>query len=131
VAQPINQSLLGFEAKPRNRRGDFDDQITKPKLLVLRPKRGNPPPPWFWGPTKNPSTSFEAKPRETVATSFEAKLEKAVVTCFEAKPEKTVEAGFEAKLLEIITGGFEAKPPETILFIPTCKRLNDYCASNA
>jgi hypothetical protein len=31
--------------KSRNRRGDFAAQITKPKLSVLRPKPGNPPPP--------------------------------------------------------------------------------------
>jgi hypothetical protein len=33
--------------KPRNRRGDFEAQITKPELPVLRPKPGNRPPPWF------------------------------------------------------------------------------------
>jgi hypothetical protein len=33
--------------KPRNHRGDFEAQITKPELSVLRPKPGNPPPPWF------------------------------------------------------------------------------------
>jgi hypothetical protein len=31
--------------KIRNRRGDFDAQITKPVLPVLRPKPRNPPPP--------------------------------------------------------------------------------------
>jgi hypothetical protein len=84
--------------KSRNRRNDFEAQITKPELLVLRPKLGNPPPPWFWGSTKKPTIGFEAKPRKTVATSFEAKL------------EKTVTAGFEAKPLETVTTGFEAKP---------------------
>jgi hypothetical protein len=71
-----NRSLLGFQA-----------QITKPELPVLRPKRGNPPPPWFLGTTKKPTTSFEAKPGETVATSFEAKLEKTVDLGFEAQPK--------------------------------------------
>jgi hypothetical protein len=33
--------------KPRNRYGDFEAQITKLELLVLMPKSGNPPPPWF------------------------------------------------------------------------------------
>jgi hypothetical protein len=117
--------------KPRNHRGDFDAQITKPKLPVLRPKPGNNPPHWFWGTTKNPSAGFAAKPGETVATSFEAKLEKTVVTGFVAKPEKTVAAVFEAKPLEIIAAGFEAKPPETVLFKSPSKRLNDYYASNA
>jgi hypothetical protein len=100
--------------KPRNRRGDFEAQITKPEMLVLRSKPGNPPPPWFWGSTKKPTASFEAKPGETVATSFEAKLEKTVATGFEAKPEKTVAAGFEAKPPETIAIGFEAKPLETV-----------------
>jgi hypothetical protein len=31
--------------KSRNRHGDFESQITKPVLAVLRPKPGNPPPP--------------------------------------------------------------------------------------
>jgi hypothetical protein len=33
--------------KLRNRRSDFEAQITKLKLLVLRPKLENPPSPWF------------------------------------------------------------------------------------
>jgi hypothetical protein len=41
AAQPINHSPLGFEAKSRNYHGDFVGQITKPQLLVLRPKPGN------------------------------------------------------------------------------------------
>jgi hypothetical protein len=71
---------------------------TKPYLLVLRPKPGNPPPPWFWGSTKKSTTGFEAKPGTTVATGFEA------------KPEKTDATGFEAKLEKIIVIGFEVKP---------------------
>jgi hypothetical protein len=62
--------------KPRNHRGDFEAQITKPELPVLRLKLGNPAPPWFWGSTKKPTASFEAKPGETITTSFETKLEK-------------------------------------------------------
>jgi hypothetical protein len=89
--------------KPKNRRGDFKAQITQPKLPVLRPKLGNPSPPWFWGSTKKPTAGFEVKPGETVATSFEVKL------------EKTIAAGFEAKPLEIVTTGFEAKPVKTII----------------
>jgi hypothetical protein len=99
--------------------------------VILIPKPGNPPLPWFWGSTKKPSASFEAKPGETVITSFEAKQEKTVITGFKAKPEKTVTAGFEAKHLEIVAAGFDAKPPETILFTSPSKRLNDYYASNA
>jgi hypothetical protein len=83
--------------KPRNRRSDFETQITKPELSVLRPKPENPPPPWFWGSTKKLITGFEAKLRETVATSFEVKLEKTVATGFEVKPVKTVATGFEVK----------------------------------
>jgi hypothetical protein len=93
---------LVLRSKPRNRRGDFEAQITKPELPVLRLKPGNPPPPWFWGSTKKPTASFEAKPRETVATSFEAKL------------EKTVAAGFEAKPLETVATSFKAKPAKTV-----------------
>jgi hypothetical protein len=36
---------LVLRHKPRNCRSDFEAQITKPKLPVLRPKPGNPPPP--------------------------------------------------------------------------------------
>jgi hypothetical protein len=88
--------------KPRNRHGDFEAQITKSELSVLRPKPGNPPPPWFWGSTNKPTTDFEAKPGETIVTSFEAKL------------EKTIAVGFEAKPLETIATGFEAKPAKTV-----------------
>jgi hypothetical protein len=88
--------------KPRNRRGDFEAQITKPEWPILGPKPRNPPPHWFRGSTKKPTTGFEAKSRETVATSFEAKLEKTVVADFEAKP------------LEIITTRFETKPTKIV-----------------
>jgi hypothetical protein len=108
------EAHLVLRPKPRNRRGDFEAQITKSKLPVLRPKPGNPAPSWFWGSTKKPTSSFEAKPRETVATSFEAKLEKTVATGFEAKPLETIAAGFEAKPLETIAAGFKAKPLETV-----------------
>jgi hypothetical protein len=87
---------------PRNHRGDFEAQITKSDLPVLRSKLGNPPPTWFSGSTKKPTTGFEAKPGETIATSFEAKL------------EKTVAAGFKAKPLETVATDFEAKPVKTV-----------------
>jgi alkanesulfonate monooxygenase SsuD/methylene tetrahydromethanopterin reductase-like flavin-dependent oxidoreductase (luciferase family) len=103
MVQLTNRSPLGFEA-----------QITKPELLVLRPKPGNPPPPWFWGWTKKHTTGFEAKLGETVATSFEAKLEKTVATGVEAKPAKTVTAGFEAKPPKTVATGFEAKPAKAV-----------------
>jgi hypothetical protein len=96
---------LVLRPKPRNRRGDFEAQITKPR---------NPPPPWFWGSTKKPTTDFDAKPGQTVATSFEAKLEKTVVAGFEAKPPETVATGFEAKPAETVTTDFEAKSAKTI-----------------
>jgi hypothetical protein len=95
------EACLVLRPKPRNRRGDFEAQITKPELPVLRPIPGNPPPPWFWGSTNKPTTGFEAKPGETVTTSFEVKL------------EKIIAAGFEAKPLETVTTGFEAKPAKT------------------
>jgi hypothetical protein len=41
------EAHLVLSPKPRNRRGDFEAQITKPELLVLRHKPENPPPPWF------------------------------------------------------------------------------------
>jgi hypothetical protein len=63
----------------------------------LRPKLGNPPPPWFCGATKKPTRGFEARPEETVAIDFKAKPEEIVATGFEAKPEKTIAIGFEAK----------------------------------
>jgi hypothetical protein len=93
---------LVLRVKPKNCHGDFEPQITKPELSVLRPKSGNPPPPWFWGSTKKPTTGFEVKLEETVTTSFEA------------KPAKTIATGFEAKLLETIATSFEAKPAKTV-----------------
>jgi hypothetical protein len=80
----------------------FEAQITKPELLVLRPKLGYPPPPWFWGSIKKPTAGFEAKPGETIAKSFESKLDKTVVTGFEAKPLETITTGFEAKLAKTV-----------------------------
>jgi hypothetical protein len=108
------EAHLILRSKPRNCHGNFESQICKQELLVLRPKLENSPPPWFWGSTEKPTTGFEAKLGETVITSFEVKLEKTVATSFEAKPVKTVAAGFEAKPLETIITGFEAKPLETI-----------------
>jgi hypothetical protein len=105
---------LVLRLKPKNHRGDFEAQITKPNLPVLRPKPENPLPPWFWGSTKKPTTGFEVKPGETIATSFEVKLEKTVATGFEAKPAKSLTTGFEAKPLETVAAGFEAKPPEIV-----------------
>jgi hypothetical protein len=100
--------------KPKNRHGDLEAQITKPKLPILRHKSGNPPPPWFWGATKKLITGIEAKPGEIVVTSFEAKLEKTVATGFEDKSEKTVAPGFEAKLLETVAASFEVKPAKIV-----------------
>jgi hypothetical protein len=96
------EACLVLGPKPRNRRDDFEAQITKLELPVLRPKPGNPAPPWFRGSIKKPTAGFEAKPGKTVVTSFETKLEKTVATGFEAKPAKTVAAGFEAKPLETV-----------------------------
>jgi hypothetical protein len=96
--------------KPKNHRGDFEAQITKPELPILRPKPENPSPHWFWGSTKKPTTSFETKLWETVATSFEVKLEKTVATCFEVKPAKTVRLVLRLNHSQIVDLGFEAQP---------------------
>jgi hypothetical protein len=101
---------LVLRLKPRNCRGDFEAQITKPELPVLRPKPGNPPPPYFLGSTKKPTTGFEAKSGETVATSFEVKLEKTVATGFEAKPAKTVRVVLRPNYSQTVDLGFEAQP---------------------
>jgi hypothetical protein len=103
------ETHLILRPKPRNRRGDFETQITKPELPILRPKPKNSPPPWFWGSTKKPTAGFKTKPREIVATSFEVKLEKTVTADFEAKPLETVATYFEAKPPGTVSG-FEAKP---------------------
>jgi hypothetical protein len=108
------EACVVLRPKPRNHRGDFEAQITKPELPVLRSKLKNPPPPWFWGSTKKLTAGFEAKLGETVITNFEAKLEKTIATSFEAKPAKTIVAGFEAKPIETVTTGFEAKPVKTV-----------------
>jgi hypothetical protein len=108
------EAHLILRHKPRNHHDDFEAQITKPKLPVLRSKLENPPPPWFGGSTKKPTTGFEAKLREIVATSFEAKLEKTVATSFEVKLEKTVATSFEAKLEKTVATGFEAKPTKIV-----------------
>jgi hypothetical protein len=54
MAQPINQSPFGFEAKTKkNCHGDFDVKITKPELPVLFPNQ------------KTRAIDFEAKSEET------------------------------------------------------------------
>jgi hypothetical protein len=104
------EACLILRLKLRNHRGDFESQITKPELLVLRPKPGNLPPHWFWGSTKKPTAGFDAKLGETVTTSFKAKLEKTVTTGFETKPLETITTDFEAKPAKTVTTSFEAKP---------------------
>jgi hypothetical protein len=49
------EAHLVLRPKLRNRRGDFEAQITKSELSVLRPKSGNPAPTHHLG--------FEAQPR--------------------------------------------------------------------
>jgi hypothetical protein len=101
---------LVLRPKPRNRRGDFEAQITKPELSVLRLKPGNPPLPWFWGSTKKPTIGFEAKPKKTVGTSFEAKLMKTVAAGFEAKPAKTARVVLRPNHSQTVDLSFEAQP---------------------
>jgi hypothetical protein len=88
---------LVLRPKPRNRRGDFEAQISKTELSVFRPKPKNPPPHWFCGSIKKPTTSFETKLRETVGTSFEAKLAKIVQVILRSNHSQTVDLGFKAQ----------------------------------
>jgi hypothetical protein len=104
------KACLVLRPEPRNHRGDFEVQITKPELLILRPKPGNPPPPWFWGSTKKLTTGFEVKPGETVATT---KLEKTVTIGFEVKPLETVQVVLMSNHSQTIHLGFEAQPRNT------------------
>jgi hypothetical protein len=104
VAQPTNQSLLDFKPQTKNRCSDFESQINKPELPVLRSKPGNPPSPWFWSWIKKPTADFEAKPRETVATNFDAKLEKTI-----AKPVKTVWVVLRSNHSQTVDLGFKAQ----------------------
>jgi hypothetical protein len=63
---------LVLRPKPRNRRGDFVGQITKPQLPVLKPNPGNPSE-WFWGQTARiVATGFEVKQGETIDLGFDA-----------------------------------------------------------
>jgi hypothetical protein len=101
---------LILRPKPRNRRGDFEAQITKLELPVLRPKSRNPPPRWFWGSTKKPTTGFEVKPGETVATSFEAKPAKIAAAGFEVKPLEIVQVILRSNHSQTVDLGFEAQP---------------------
>jgi hypothetical protein len=101
---------LVLRPKLRNRRDDFEAQITKPELRVLRPKPGNPPPPWFLGSTKKPTTDFEVKPGETIVTSFEAKPAKTVAAGFEAKPLETVRVVLRPNHSQTVDLDFEAQP---------------------
>jgi hypothetical protein len=101
---------LVLRSKLKNHRGDFETQITKPELPILRPKPGNPPPSWFWGSTKKPSVGFEAKPGETVATGFEVKPVKTVATDFKAKPAKTVKVVLMPNHSQTVNLVFEAQP---------------------
>jgi hypothetical protein len=116
------EACLVLRPKPRNRRSDFEAQITKPKLLVLRPKPRNPPPPWFWGSSKKSTTGFKAKLGETVATGFEAKPMKIVTAGFKGQTARNRRSRFWGQTTrnrhhrfwgqtgENRLSGFEAKP---------------------
>jgi hypothetical protein len=91
VTQPINQSLLGFEA-----------QTKKPSW-------------WFWGPNhQTVAADFEAQTGKPKSTSFEAKPEKTITTDFKAKPEKIVTVVLRPNHWQTIATGFEAKPEKTV-----------------
>jgi hypothetical protein len=99
LAQPINRSPLDFEVKPRNRRGDFEAQITKPNMPVLMPKLG-----------ETFVSSFEVKLEKTIAVGFEAKPPETVTTGFEVKPVKTVRMVLKSNHSQTIDLNFEAQP---------------------
>jgi hypothetical protein len=89
---------LVLRLKPRNRRGDFEAQIS-----------------WFCGPNwETVTVGFKVKLLKTVAVGFKAKPLETVVASFEAKPQKTVVAGFEAKPPETVTTSFEVKPEKSV-----------------
>jgi hypothetical protein len=110
MTQPTNRSLLGFKVQTKNRHDDFETQITKLELSVLRSKPKNPPPHWLWGSTKKPKAGFEAKPGETVAINFEDKPAKTVATGFEDKPVETVRVILMPNHSQTVDLGFEAQP---------------------
>jgi hypothetical protein len=93
------QARLVLRPKPRNHRGDFEAQITKPELLVLSPKLG-----------ETITTSFVDKLEKTVTAGFEAKPLETVATSFEAKPMKTVQVVLRPNHSQTIDLGFEAQP---------------------
>jgi hypothetical protein len=95
------EAHLVLRFKLRNRRGDFEAQITKPKPPVLRPKPG-----------ETVATSFEAKQEKTVIAGFEAKLPETVATDFEAKPVKTIRVVLRPNYSQTVAIGFEAQTDE-------------------
>jgi hypothetical protein len=75
VAQPINRSLLDFEAQTK-------------KLLW-----------WFWGTNHQiGAADFEAQAEKPITIGFEAKPEKIVQVVLRANHSQTVDLGFEAQL---------------------------------
>jgi hypothetical protein len=110
LAQPINRSPLDFEVKPRNRRSDFEAQITKPNMPVLMPKLG-----------ETIASSFEAKLEKTIAVGFEAKPPETVTTGFEVKPVKTVRVILRPNHSQIVDLSFEAQLKKPALLVSTCQ----------
>jgi hypothetical protein len=92
------EACLVLRHKPRNRGGDFEAQITKTELSVLRPK-----------------------PEKTITTSFEAKLEKTVATGFEAKPAKTVRMVLRPNHSQTVDLSFEAQPRNPCSYSPRAR----------
>jgi hypothetical protein len=93
-----------LRSKPRNCRGDFEAQITKPRCR-------------FWGPN-----------RETRATSFEVKLGETVATDFEVKPEKTVRVVLRPNHLQTADLGFETQPRNS-RFSSSCTHYRPHTTS--
>jgi hypothetical protein len=124
---------LVFWSKPRNRRSDFEAQITKLKLQFWGTNRETLHHLGFEAQPRNPPPVLRPNRKKTVATSFEAKLEKTVATGFEAKPAKTVATSFEAKLEKTVATGFEAnqrKPSEWFWGQTTHKPLSSVLRLN-
>jgi hypothetical protein len=90
---------LVLRSKTRNHHGNFDAQITKLELSILRPNQ-----------KKTVATSFEVKLEKTIATSFKDKLEKTVATGFKAKLVKTVRTILRSNHSQTVDIGFEAQP---------------------
>jgi hypothetical protein len=107
--------------KPRNRRGDFEAQITNPSCRFWCPNRETLHHLGFEAQPRIRSGDFEAQITKSKLSVLRPKPEnppppwfwgstKKLTTDFEAKPGETVTTSFEVKLAKIVNLGFEAQP---------------------